>query len=120
MPRATGKVPGHRRRRKIVRQAKGYWGGKSRLYKTAKEAVERALRYSYRDRRQRKRDFRRLWILRINAAARQYGLTYATLIHLLKERNIQLNRKQLAELAVNDAEGFRKLVESVASPAATA
>ena len=119
MPRATGKVPGHRRHRKIIRQAKGYWGGKSRLFKTAKEAVERAWLYSYRDRRQRKREFRRLWIARINAAARQYGLTYATFIHLLKQNNIQLDRKQLAEMAVNDAEGFRKLVESVKAASST-
>lgn len=115
MPRATGKVPGHRRHRKIVKLAKGYWGARSRLYKTAKEAVERAWLYSYRDRRQRKREFRKLWIARINAAVRQYGLTYATFMHLLKTRNIELNRKQLAEMALNDKEGFRKLVESVKS-----
>ena len=113
MPRAASKVPGHRRRRKIVRQAKGYWGARSRLYRTAKEAVERALLYSYRDRRQRKRDFRRLWIIRINAAARRYGLSYSALIHLLKQQNVALDRKQLAELAVNDAEAFRQLVETV-------
>ena len=112
MPRATGKVAGHRRHRKIIKQAKGYYGARSRLYRTAKEAVERALQYAYRDRRQRKRVFRRLWIVRINAAARQHGMSYSQLMNALKKSNIDINRKQLAELAVNDKEAFGRVVEA--------
>jgi large subunit ribosomal protein L20 len=102
--------------------AKGYYGGKSRLFRTATEAVDKANLYAYRDRRQRKRDFRRLWIARINAAAELNGLSYSRLMAGLKAAGVGLNRKTLAEMAVNDAEGFTKLVQMVrenqAAPAA--
>jgi large subunit ribosomal protein L20 len=90
--------------------AKGYQGGRGRLYRTAKEAVDRALTYSYRDRRRRKRDFRRLWIVRINAAARQNGINYRDLIHGLAKSQVQVNRKMLADLAVNDPNVFSQMV----------
>ncbi|UCE02690.1 MAG: 50S ribosomal protein L20 [Candidatus Latescibacterota bacterium] len=112
MPRATNNVAARARHHKVLKQAKGYRGGKSRLYKTAKEAVERSLQYAFRDRRARKRDFRRLWIIRINAAARQHGLSYSTLMSGLRQSQVEINRKVLAEMAVNDAEGFQKLVET--------
>lgn len=113
MPRATYSVPSHRRRKKIVKHAKGYWGGKSRLLRSAKESVERAWQYAYRDRRQRRRDFRRLWIARISAAVQLHGLSYSKFIGLLKEKHIDLDRKQLADLAVTDPAAFQKVVESV-------
>jgi large subunit ribosomal protein L20 len=112
MPRATNNVAARARHHKVLKKAKGYRGGKSRLYKTAKEAVERSLLYAFRDRRARKRDFRRLWIIRINAAARQHGLSYSTLMSGLRQSQVEINRKVLAEMAVNDAEGFQKLVET--------
>mgnify|MGYP000557140902 FL=1 len=93
--------------------AKGYWGARSRLYKTAKEAVERGWLYAYRDRRRKKRDFRRLWITRINAAVRQYDMSYSVFIHKLQENNIKLNRKQLSEMAIREPQSFKKLVESL-------
>jgi len=93
--------------------AKGYWGRKSRTFRSAKEAVERALRYAYRDRRVRKREFRRLWITRINAAVRLYGLSYSAFMHGLREKGINLNRKVLADLAVRNPEEFQRLVETV-------
>jgi large subunit ribosomal protein L20 len=111
MPRATYSVPSHRKRKKVLKQAKGYWGGRHRLYRTAKEAVDRAMAYAYVGRKLRKRDFRRLWIARINAAARLNGLTYSQLISGLKRNNIELNRKVLADMAVRDPEGFKSLVE---------
>ncbi len=113
MPRANSSIPRHRRHRKIVKQAKGYYGARSRNFRTAKDAVIRALRYSYRDRRQRKRQFRRLWIIRINAAARQQGMSYSQFMHALRDRNVELNRKILADMAVNDPEGFEALVKSI-------
>ncbi|MCF7885288.1 MAG: 50S ribosomal protein L20 [Candidatus Marinimicrobia bacterium] len=113
MPRANSSVPRHRRRRKILKQAKGYRGARSRRFKVAKDAVEKALQYAYRDRKRKKREFRRLWITRINAAARQNGMRYSRFIHALKENNIKLNRKVLAELAINDPEGFKTIVERV-------
>jgi large subunit ribosomal protein L20 len=112
MPRATNNVAARARHRKLLKQAEGYYGAKSRLYRIAKEAVERGLNYAYRDRRNRKRDFRRLWIMRINAAARQNGLSYSSFMGLLHRSNIEINRKVLADMAVNDAEGFQKLVET--------
>jgi len=112
MPRATNNVAARARHRKLLKQAEGYYGAKSRLYRIAKEAVERGLNYAYRDRRARKRDFRQLWIMRINAAARQHGMSYSTFMGLLRESNIEVNRKVLAEMAVNDAEAFGKLVET--------
>ena len=113
MPRANSSIPRHRRHRKIVKQARGYYGARSRNFRTAKDAVIRALRYSYRDRRQRKRQFRRLWIIRINAAARQQGMSYSQFMHALRDRNVELNRKILADMAVNDPEGFEALVKSL-------
>ena len=112
MSRATNSVASRARHNKVLKQAKGYRGGKSRLFKTAKEAVEKSLLYAFRDRRVRKRDFRRLWIMRINAAARLHGLSYSTFMNGLKASEVEINRKMLAEMAVNDSEGFEKLVET--------
>ena len=113
MPRAKSTVPRHRRHRKIIKLAKGYWGARHRLFKTAKEAVQRAGLYAYRDRRQKKRDFRRLWITRINAAVRQHGMTYSSFIHELQVKDIQINRKVLSDMAIRDPNAFAKLVESL-------
>ncbi len=113
MPRARNSVNSRKRRKKILKSAKGYWGGKSRLYKTAKESVERAMLYSYRDRRVRKREFRKLWITRINAAVRPHGLSYSQFIHLLEKNNIALNRKVLADLAVSDKTAFSSLIKTI-------
>ena len=113
MPRSRNTVNSRKRRKKILKSAKGYWGGKSRLVKTAKESVERAMLYSYRDRRVRKREFRKLWITRINAAVRPHGLNYSRFVHLLQQSNITLNRKILADLAVSDPKAFSSIVESV-------
>ena len=99
------------RRRKILKLAEGYWGGKSRLHRTAKIQVEKSLQYAYRDRKQRKRHFRSLWITRINAAARLNGMSYSTFIAGLKAASIDLNRKMLSEIAINDPQGFDALVE---------
>ena len=107
MPRARNSVNSRKRRKKILKSAKGYWGGKSRLYKTAKESVERAMLYSYRDRRVRKREFRKLWITRINAAVRPHGLSYSQFIH------IALNRKVLADLAVSEKTAFSSLIKTI-------
>ena len=111
MPRTKHGVPSKSRKKKILKRAKGYFGSRHRLYRTAREAVNRALMYAYRDRRARKRDFRKLWITRINAAARLNGMSYSRLIDGLKKSNIEINRKVLAELAINDAQGFTKLAE---------
>ena len=113
MPRANSSVPRHRRHRKIVKQAKGYYGARSRTFKAAKDAVIKAGLYAYRDRRQRKRQFRRLWILRINAAVRLHGLSYSAFISGLKLKGIELNRKALADLAVNNPETFGELVHTI-------
>jgi len=112
MSRATNNVAARARHNKVLKGAKGYRGGKSRLYKTAKEAVERSMVYAFRDRKVRKRDFRKLWIMRINAAARLHGMSYSTFIRGLKESQVDINRKLLAEIAVKDAEGFRQLAET--------
>jgi len=98
-----------RRRNKILKLAKGFRGGKSKLFRTAADAVDKALMYSYRDRRTRKRDFRRLWIARINAAARMNDLSYSTFIHGLKTANIEIDRKVLADLAISDPNGFASI-----------
>jgi large subunit ribosomal protein L20 len=111
MPRAKGGFKTRRRRNKVLAMAKGYWGGRRKLFRTAQEAVDRALRYAYRDRKARKRDFRRLWIVRINAAARQNGITYRQFISGLKKAGVTLDRKVLADLAVKDAAAFGRLVE---------
>ena len=113
MPRANSSVPRHRRHRKIVKLAKGQFGARRKLYKTAVEAVERGWVYAYRDRRQKKRNFRKLWITRINAAVRQHGLSYSRFIHLLGEKGVEINRKQLSEMAIHQPEAFAKLVETV-------
>ena len=113
MPRANSSVPRHRRHRKIVKQAKGYYGARSRNFKAAKDAVIKAGIYAYRDRRQRKRQFRRLWNTRINAACRLNGTTYSAFINGLKTKGIDLDRKILADLAVNDQKAFADLVSSV-------
>ena len=113
MPRANSSVPRHRRHRKIVKQAKGYYGARSRTFKSAKDAVVKAGLYAYRDRRQRKRQFRRLWITRINAACRLNGTTYSAFINGLKTKGINLDRKILADMAVNDPQAFSTLAASV-------
>ncbi|NEP44329.1 MAG: 50S ribosomal protein L20 [Okeania sp. SIO2H7] len=103
-----------KRRNKILKLAKGYRGGQSKLFRTANQRVMKALRNAYRDRRRRKRDFRRLWITRINAAAREQGMSYSKLIGQMKKANIQINRKMLAQMAVLDPETFAKVVELAA------
>tara|TARA_B000000532_G_C18689159_1_gene328805 strand:+ start:209 stop:550 length:342 start_codon:yes stop_codon:yes gene_type:complete len=113
MPRANSSVPRHRRHRKIVKQAKGYYGARSRTFKSAKDAVVKAGLYAYRDRRQRKRQFRRLWITRINAACRLNGTTYSAFINGLKIKGVELDRKILADMAVNDPQSFAKLTSSL-------
>jgi large subunit ribosomal protein L20 len=109
MPRASNNVQRTRRRKKILKQARGYRGGRHRLFVPARETLERGLQYAYRDRRDRKRQFRKLWITRINAAAREHGLSYSRFIYGLKAAEIEVDRKLLAELAVNDPEGFAEL-----------
>ncbi|MED4603393.1 50S ribosomal protein L20 [Paenibacillus validus] len=112
MARVKGGFIRTRRRKKILKLAKGYFGSKHRLFKTAKEQVMKSLLYAYRDRRQKKRDFRKLWIVRINAAARQNGLSYSKLMHGLKLAGVEVNRKMLADLAVNDISAFNSLAET--------
>lgn len=111
MPRTTSGPTTRRRHKKIIKQAKGYYSTRKTSYRHAREAVERALKYAYRDRRQRKRHFRRLWIVRINAAARLHGLTYRELIHGLKLANVDLDRKMLADLAVHEPKAFGQIAE---------
>jgi large subunit ribosomal protein L20 len=118
MPRATNAVARKRRKKKVLKQAKGYFGRKHSSYRFANEQLMRSGAYAYRDRRTRKRDFRRLWITRINAAARQEGMSYSQLIHGLDQAGVDVNRKMLADIAVNDPDGFRRFVE-VAREAAT-
>ena len=100
-----------RRRKKVLKLAKGYRGGRSKLYRTAADAVDKALMYAYRDRRQRKRDFRRLWIARINAAARMHNLSYSKFMQGLKRAGVELDRKVLADLAISDPSGFAKIAD---------
>tara|TARA_Y100000814_G_scaffold284780_1_gene252031 strand:+ start:1352 stop:1696 length:345 start_codon:yes stop_codon:yes gene_type:complete len=113
MPRANSSVPRHRRHRKVVKLAKGYYGVRKSNFRAAKDAVEKGWQYSYRDRRQKKRTMRSLWIIRINAAVRQHGLSYSKFINLLKDNNIDINRKALAYMAVNDPEGFSAIIKSI-------
>ena len=113
MPRAQSTVPKHRRHRQLIKQARGYYGSRKSNYRTAKDAVQKSWQYAYRDRRVNKRNFRRLWIIRINAAVRQHGLSYSQFIFALKDKKIALNRKTLAYLAVHDPEGFSEVVNSV-------
>ena len=112
MARIKGAMMTRKRRKKVLKLAKGYFGAKSKLFKTAKEAVMKSGQYAYVGRRQRKRDFRRLWIARINAAAKLNGMNYSTFMNGLKKAGIVINRKMLAELAVNDKAAFAQLVES--------
>ncbi|CAM3667838.1 50S ribosomal protein L20 [Marinicrinis lubricantis] len=109
MARVKGGIVTRRRRKKVLKLARGYFGSKHRLFKTAKEQVMKSLLYAYRDRRQRKRDFRKLWITRINAAARMNGLTYSKMMHGLKLAGVEVNRKMLADLAVSDEKAFADL-----------
>jgi large subunit ribosomal protein L20 len=118
MPRVKSGVAHHARKKKIMEAAKGARGGRSKLYKAAKETAERAMRYAYRDRRKKKSEFRALWITRINAAARQEGLSYSELIHGLQKAEVEVNRKMLADIAVNDPDGFRRFVELAREAAA--
>ncbi len=118
MPRVKRGIMTHKRHKKVIDRAKGCWGGRSHLFKTANEAVAHALQYAYRDRRNRKREFRRLWIARINAAARQEGITYSRFIEGLTKAGIEIDRKVLADMAVNDRAGFADLVQKVQQPAA--
>lgn len=113
MPRVKRGPRRRERRTKILKQAKGYWGARSHNYRTAKEAVERALLYAYRDRRTRKRDFRRLWIIRIKAAAEANGLSYSRFINGLRRLNIDLDRKILADLAVSSPQTFVRIAQKV-------
>ena len=112
MPRVKGGVVSRKRRKRVLKLAKGYFGSKHTLYKTANEQVVKSLQYAYRDRRQKKRDFRKLWITRINAAARMNGLSYSKLMHGLKLAGIEVNRKMLADLAVSDAAAFATLANT--------
>lgn len=112
MPRVKRGFKARRRRKKYLKAAKGYYGSRRLLFKHAKETVHRAWKYQYRDRRTKKRQFRRLWITRINAATRQNGMNYSTFIGGLKKANVELDRKVLADLAVFDAAGFTKVVEA--------
>ena len=111
MPRVTRGFKARRRRNRVLKIAKGFRGGRSRLYKTATEAVDRALVYAYRDRRTKKRDFRRLWIARINAGARMNEISYSQLMGGLKKANVDLDRKVLANMAILDADAFTKVVQ---------
>ena len=115
MPRVKGSAHARKKRRKVLEQAKGYWGLKKSSYRYAKEQVEHSLAYAYRDRKNKKRTFRRLWIMRINAGARANGLSYNQLIAGLKAANVDLDRKVLAELAVNDPQAFGAIAEQAKS-----
>lgn len=113
MPRSVNSVASRKRRKKILKQAKGYFGRRKNVWTIAKNAVEKGLSYAYRDRKNKKRTFRALWITRINAGARLHGLTYAELMGKLKSNNIDINRKVLAELAMNNPEAFAEIVNKV-------
>lgn len=113
MPRATNSVASRARRKKILKLAKGYFGRRKNVYTVAKNAVEKGLVYAYRDRRQKKRNFRSLWITRINAGARQYGMSYSEFIGKVNKSNIGLNRKVLADLALNHPDAFKAVIDAV-------
>lgn len=113
MPRSVNSVASRARRKKVLKQAKGYFGRRKNVWTVAKNAVEKAMQYSYRDRKQKKRNFRSLWIMRINAGARLHGLSYSQFIGKLKANNIELNRKVLADLAYNHPEAFEAVVNKV-------
>ncbi len=113
MPRSVNAVASRRRRKKILNLAKGYWGSRSKVYTIAKNTVEKGLQYAYRDRKVKKREFRALWIQRINAATRQYGISYSQFIGKAAAKNIGLNRKVLADLAMNNPEAFKAVVDAI-------
>ncbi len=113
MPRSVNKVAAHQRKKKYFKLAKGYWGARSKVWTVAKHHVEKGLQYAYRDRRNKKRTFRSLWIVRINAAARQNGTTYSRLMHGLKKNNIAINRKVLADIAMNHPQVFTTIAKSI-------
>jgi large subunit ribosomal protein L20 len=113
MPRSANSVASRKRRKKILKKAKGYFGRRKNVYTVAKNAVEKGLTYAYRDRKTKKRVFRSLWITRINAAARQHGLSYSELINKLKTKGIEINRKVLADIAMNDSERFSQIIQSI-------
>ncbi|MCC4213398.1 50S ribosomal protein L20 [Leeuwenhoekiella parthenopeia] len=113
MPRSVNSVASRARRKKVMKQAKGYFGRRKNVYTVAKNAVEKAMLYAYRDRRQKKRNFRSLWIARINAGARMHGLSYSQFMGKVKAANIELNRKVLADLAMNHPEAFEAIVNKV-------
>ena len=115
MPRSNNKVASRQRRKKILKSARGYWGARSRLITSARQAVDKARQYAYRDRRNRKRDFRRLWIVRINAACREHGLSYSAFMHGLKTKGMDLDRRMLADIAARDPESFAQIVSAVKS-----
>jgi large subunit ribosomal protein L20 len=118
MPRAKGGFKTRRRRNRVLKQAEGYWGKRKSSFRSAQEAVDRALAYSYRDRRNRKREFRSLWVVRINAAARLAGLSYSRLMSGLRRAGVAIDRKVLADLAVRDAAAFTRLAELAKGQAA--
>lgn len=120
MPRVKSSVSSRARRKKILKQVKGYRGGRHRLLRTATESLQRSLAFAYRDRRQKKRQFRRLWNVRINAAVRPHGLSYSRFINGLNRAGISLNRKSLADLAVNDPQAFARVVEEAKTALAKA
>ncbi|MFK8104375.1 MAG: 50S ribosomal protein L20 [Saprospiraceae bacterium] len=113
MPRSVNSVASRKRRKKILKAARGYFGARSKVYTVAKNAVEKALGYAYRDRKAKKRAFRRLWIARINAAARMEGISYSKLMHKLSQNEVGLNRKALADLAMNHPSTFKAIVDAV-------
>ena len=111
MPRSQNKVASHRRRKRVLARAKGYWGARSKVYTVAKHHVEKGLLHAYRDRRKKKREFRQLWIVRINAAARMHGTTYSRLVDALKKKELEINRKVLADLAARNPGAFAEVVK---------
>ncbi len=115
MPRATRIPATRKRKKKWLKRAKGFWGGRRKLYRSARETVQRALAFSTRDRKKRRRNYRSLWILRLNAACREHGISYSKFIAMLTKKNIPLNRKSLSELAIRDRQSFSQLVEFVKS-----
>lgn len=111
MARSQNKVASHRRRKRIIARAKGYWGARSKVYTIAKHHIDKAMQHAYRDRRRKKREFRRLWITRINAAARVHGTTYSKLVASLKKKDVDIDRKVLADLAARNPDAFSEIVK---------
>lgn len=113
MPRSVNSVASRARRKKVMKQAKGFFGRRKNVWTVAKNAVEKAMEYAYRGRKEKKRSFRSLWIMRINAGAREYGMTYSQFMGAMKKNNIELNRKVLADLAMNHPEAFKAIVDQI-------